>query len=175
MDMPSVAERWPVPIDGPTARETTSGTASAKSGRSWTITAGGWCAATKIPYGDLLRVTGKTARAQEIYQEAKDAFESMSDPLWTARALVGMSLVNGAAGHLEASLSQLDRSRDTFRQFGFEADECWAQVCRFRVLHEGDPSAAGSALADAQRIAAAMGYDSTYVERLLADAGPDVR
>lgn len=33
----------------------------------------------------------------------------------------------------------------------------------------------GSALADAQRIAAAMGYDSTYVERLLADAGPDVR
>lgn len=134
-----------------------------------------WCAATKIRYGDLLRVTGKTARAQEIYQEAKDAFESMSDPLWTARALVGMSLVNGAAGHLEASLSQLDRSRDTFRQFGFEADECWAQVCRFRVLHEGDPSAAGSALADAQRIAAAMGYDSTYVERLLADAGPDVR
>jgi len=134
-----------------------------------------WCAATKIRYGDLLRVTGKTTRAQEVYQEATDTFESMSDPLWTARALVGLSLVNAAAGYLEASLSQLDRSRATFRRFGFEADECWAQVCRSRVLQEGDPAAAGSALADAHRIATAMGYDSTYVERLLADAGPDVR
>jgi len=133
-----------------------------------------WCAATKIRYGDLLRVTGRTARALEIYQEAADAFESVNDPLWAARALVGMSLVSAAHGHIDDSLSQLDRSRATFQRFGFETDECWAQVCRFRVLDEADPAAAREALADAHRIANARGYDSTYVERLLADAGPDV-
>ena len=134
-----------------------------------------WCAATKIRYGDLLRVTGKPARALTVHQEAMDAFESLSDPLWAARALVGISLINAAAGSLNASLSQLDRSRATFKQFRFGSDECWTQVCRFRVLQEADPAAAGQALADAHRIANAMGYASAYVERLLADAEPDVR
>jgi tetratricopeptide (TPR) repeat protein/pimeloyl-ACP methyl ester carboxylesterase len=134
-----------------------------------------WCAATKIRYGDLLRVTGKSARALTAYQEAMDAFESLADPLWTARALVGIALINAAAGSLDASLSQLDRSRATFRQFRFESDECWTLVCRFRVLQETDHAAADQVLADAHRIANAMGYASTYVERLLADAGPDVR
>lgn len=36
-------------------------------------------------------------------------------------------------------------------------------------------AAAGEALADAHRIANAMGYASAYAERVLADAGPDVR
>ena len=134
-----------------------------------------WCAATKIRYGDLMRATGKTTRAREVYREAIDAFEALSDPLWAARALGGMSLADADAGYLDNARSELDRSLVTFRRFGSEADECWAQVCRFRVLHDTDTAAANDALAHANRIAVAMGYDSTYVQRLLTDAGPDVR
>jgi MalT-like TPR region len=165
----------PIPDRDTTSRPGSPGTASAGPRTILKQPWARWCAATKIRYGDLLRVTGKSARALTAYQEAMDAFESLSDPLWAARALVGIALINAAAGSLDASLSQLDRSRATFKQFRFESDECWTQVCRFRVLQETDHAAADQALADAHRIADAMGYASTYVERLLADAGPDVR
>lgn len=134
-----------------------------------------WCAVMKIRYGDLLRVTRETSLALSTYQEAFDAFQALPDPLWAARTLVGMSLASTEAGDNVTSLSQLDRAHATFSQLSFEADKCWAQVCRFRILEKTDVSAANRALDDAHQIANAMGYDSAYIERLLADSGPDVR
>jgi tetratricopeptide (TPR) repeat protein len=134
-----------------------------------------WAAATKIRLGDLLRVVGETTGALRLYGEALETLNSLGDPLWAARALAGMSLAEAWEGRITASVSQLKSALSTFRTFAYRADDCWALVCLHRILLDSDPSAAQEALHEAHAVAARMGYDASYVERLLQDAGPDVR
>lgn len=134
-----------------------------------------WSAVTRLRYADLLRVSGDTNGAAAMYRDAFDTFNSLADPLWAARALTGLSLVEAREGVVESAVSNLKDALSTFRRFGYEVDACWALVSLYRAQLARRPGAANEALNEARKVAARLGRDASYVQRLIDDSGPDVR
>src|ERR1039457_6498377 len=70
---------------------------------------------TRLNSSDLVISYAVFCLKKKKYQEAMEDFEILYDPRWAARA-------------------QLGASRSTCTQFRCASDECWSQVCRFRIF-----------------------------------------
>ncbi|MEE4025362.1 tetratricopeptide repeat protein [Gordonia sp. PKS22-38] len=136
-----------------------------------------WAAVTAIRYGQCLRVAGEPDKARDILLACtKELQEAIGDPVWGARALVQLSLVNGLVDRKDAAVRALDAPMQTFRSIDAKSDQCEVAVARYRIqLALGDLEGARLSFEEAIEIAASFGKDVEYVVSISEDDHPDVR